>query len=128
MYNYIVQVEGTQKIALFHPKETKNLYTSSIYNKYRVQSNVDFWNLDSQKYPMTDKANYIEIILRPGNILLIPNYWWFTTKTEENSISIQVSINTLSSHIIKMPEYMLQLLHNIRLYKTYNCCCHFIPE
>ena len=77
---------------------------------------------------MMNKANYIEIILHPGNILLIPNYWWVTSKTLENSISIQVSVNTLSTHIIKMPEYMLQILHNIRLYKTYNCCCHFIPN
>ncbi len=80
LYNYIIQLEGTQKIVLFHPKQSKYLYRSSLYNKYRVQSDVNFWDLDSKKFPMMDKAKYIEIILHPGNILLIPNYWWFTSK------------------------------------------------
>ena len=128
LYNYIIQLEGTQKIVLFHPKQSKYLYRSSLYNKYRVQSDVNFWDLDNKKFPMMDKAKYIEIILHPGNILLIPNYWWFTGKSIQDSISIQISVNTLTTHIIKLPEYILKTLHNIRLYKTYNCCCHFIPS
>ena len=62
MYNYIVQSEGSQTV-LFHPKETKNLYKSDIYNKYRVQSNVKLGKII--KNILMNKANYIEIILHP---------------------------------------------------------------
>jgi hypothetical protein len=97
-YRYILyQLKGTKKIILFSPKETKNLYPDIS----KKQSNVNFWQLDSNVYPNFNNVSYLEIILRPRQMLYIPTGWWFTTKNETKSNTLICTSETVFSRILK---------------------------
>ena len=53
-----------------------------------IVSKVNFWNQDEITKEPFNKIQYIEIILREGNILYIPKGWWYLKVTEEDSLSM----------------------------------------
>ena len=93
----IYQLKGTQNIILFSPKEIKYLYPK--YNK--KESNINFWKYDPMVYPEFNKSSYLEIILRPRQMLYIPYKWWYTSKVSENSNVLICKSETIFSKLLK---------------------------
>ena len=70
----IFQLKGTQKIILFNPAQSQYLYPN------KNESKIDYWNQNLKKFPLINKAQFIEIILREGQLMYIPKKWWYTTR------------------------------------------------
>jgi hypothetical protein len=97
-YRHILyQIKGTKKIILFSPKEIVNLYPDMNKKK----SNVNFWNLNASVYPKFNQASYLEIILRPRQMIYIPHGWWVTTKNMTDSNSLICKSETIFSRVLK---------------------------
>jgi len=97
-FRYIIyQMKGIKKIILFNPKEIKFLYPNYKNN----ESNVNFWNYDSNVYPDFNKSSYLEVILHPRQMIYIPHKWWFTSKTLTTSNSLICESDTIFSKILK---------------------------
>jgi hypothetical protein len=93
----IVQMQGKSRYILFYPDQEKNLYNGQI----------DFWNWnklsdeEKVKYPLFNKAAYIEILLPPRTILHLPKDWWFACQAMEDTIQMTIDSNSVFSYLIK---------------------------
>lgn len=121
--NFLCQIKGQKKIYLFPPNQSKYLYPSKKYENGAVCSQVNFWNIESQKFPLFSQSQYIEIILSPGQILYIPPYWWHCVENIDTNISISVRSEPISTLFIKIPELLKLIAHRIKLYGNHNCTC-----
>jgi len=97
----IGQITGTQRIFLASPKQTlyitpiTSTTTTSItstkthppFNK--TYCSIDFWNEKEIQEPPFNNLQFIEIILREGNLLYIPRGWWFLQVCEEPGLVIE---------------------------------------
>lgn len=108
----ICQIMGTQRYYLISPnqsqyinnkkKESSNLIInkdeedskkkyklSKLASKNEIVSIVNFWNEKETDIEPFNKVEYIEIILREGNILYIPYGWWFLSQVEEDTLVME---------------------------------------
>ena len=122
--NIIYQVYGTIKIILFNPSYTKYLYKSNRYDSTATLSKVNFWKPDLEKYPLFKKAQFIEVILRQGQMLYIPAYWWYAVENVTTAITISIKFENVFSSIQKIPRIIKSLYHLNGKYKKNNCTCH----
>jgi len=56
----------------------------------RLQSQVDFWNVNFTKYPNFEPIWAVEALLHPGDVLYLPPYWFHRVITEEPGIGLNV--------------------------------------
>ena len=90
----IFQIKGTQKIILFNPNQTKFLYSN------KNVSRVNYWKQDLKKYPLINKSQFIEIILREGQLIYIPKKWWYTNKSIDNTTYISCKSESIFSYFM----------------------------
>ena len=121
--NLLCQVSGKKKIYLFSPSQQPYMYVSNKYDPGAKLSMVDFWNQDLNKYPLFKEAQYIEVILNPGQILVIPPYWWHCVENIDTNVAVSYRLETPFSIITKIPESCKLILHKCGLFKTKNCIC-----
>ena len=103
-------LKGALKVRLYDPRQSKYLYRD-YQKKMRCLKNTstNFYNSkinilnDSdtiqELFPNFSKAVYTDILLREGNLMYIPNFWWFTIEYQEDSISLVYTSNTIISYI-----------------------------
>ena len=93
----ICQVLGVQRIYLASPNQTKFIKSkqldikinNSYLKKNTIKSTVDFWNEEETSIKPFSDLEFIEIILREGNILYIPYGWWFLKQVEKDSLILE---------------------------------------
>ena len=99
----IAQITGIQRVYIassnqssFLDKSTNTL-SDTIENKHKYNKKyniTDFWNKDeTSKQPFVN-IQYIEIILREGNLLYIPYGCWYLQKVEEQGLILEAINNT----------------------------------
>jgi hypothetical protein len=103
----ICQILGVQRIYLASPNQSHLIKNKTVdiskknnnYNKKNTtKSIIDFWNENETSSEPFNKLEFIEIILREGNVLYIPYGWWFLSEIEEESLiceSFNLSIISL---------------------------------
>ena len=119
----ICQVYGQKTIYLFNPEQEQYLYPSTKLLKYGRTSQIDFWNPDYKLYPHFNKAKYIEIKLSPGQLFIIPPYWWYCYQSIDVDIDFSIFSDTLIHLIAHVTDYTKVILHSCGLYKNTNCLC-----
>ena len=123
-----VQLSGTKLVRLFNPLQKKLVYIDDKFNpNYTAHSSIDIWEDHTKlykRYPKLKETEFIDIILRPGNTLIIPNFWLFSTKNVDNSVTLKSNINTIFSHLVKIPTNLLEFSHEFGIYKNNSCYCH----
>ena len=94
---FIYQLKGMQKIILLDPSQKKHLYL----DKTGKFSNVNHWNLQSNVYPDYNNVSYLEVVLRPRQMIVIPYNWWYTCKALDTSNSLTSASETVFSKFLK---------------------------
>ena len=99
-YRYVLgQLHGVKKILLFSPNQEKYIYPNP---QIQTQSKLDFWHISSRKeYPLINKSKYIEIIIKPNQMIYIPYNWWYTVHNITDSVSVSCHSETLFSYFLK---------------------------
>lgn len=79
--NLYSQVVGVKRVILFPPEQFECLYPHPVYHPHDRQTQVDFDNPDFKKFPNFKKAEGLEAVLKPGDVLYLPSYWFHYFET-----------------------------------------------
>lgn len=80
---FMAHIYGRKRWRLISPEETP-----LVYNHIGVFSEVDLENPDYEKYPRFKKAQVLETVLEPGEIIFVPVGWWHQVKGLDVSIAL----------------------------------------
>ena len=123
----ITSLKGTKMVRLFNPKYKKDLHMDCKFHpNYRMSSlNIwQEWEKLCERHGSLRDTEYIDLILREGNSILIPNFWFFSTRNEDTNITLYSKVDTVLSHLLQLPYAAEKCLHYMGLYKVNHCYCH----
>lgn len=86
--NFFAQVYGRKRMTLFDPMQTELLYPYPIEAEMSHVSFVDIEEPDFESYPEFRKATPLECVLKPGELLFLPAFWWHQVRSLEVAISV----------------------------------------
>jgi hypothetical protein len=77
------QVYGRKLVRLIPPSEIQNLY-----NDRTCFSDIDLDAIDYARFPQFRPVTVIQVIVHPGEFLLLPLGWWHQVRSLDTSISL----------------------------------------
>ena len=87
--------KGTKRFFIFNNAQSKYLYLENNI------SPINFWNQDTEKYPLIEKSQYIEIICRENTMIYIPYSFYYTSICDEDTITIDFHSESIFSKYLK---------------------------
>ena len=114
--NYFLVTQGTIRILLIPPKDTRYLYPINDYDILEFRSPVNPWKVQPEYQDDFDKIKTLEVELFQGMVMFIPAYWWYSiqfigSETSVCSFKYRTHMNTLSI----APQLSLNLLQNMNI-------------
>ena len=92
-YGMLTNTYGQKKLILFSPDQSKYLYPIGAFNLFQVCAVRDVQNVDLDKYPLFKHAYPLEIMIGPGESLIIPAFWYHCVYALENVFSVSHGLN-----------------------------------
>lgn len=93
------QVFGRKHVKLIAPFDT-----ALVYPRKTFYSAVDPENVDAGRFPEFLKATVLDVIVEPGDLLLLPVGWWHWVRALDVSISATFSSFTRGTNtVLRMP-------------------------
>ena len=74
--NFAASFGGLRRWILAAPDQCENLYLLPLGHPSARHSEIDWSNADFEKYPRFRTAKANEVILKPGEVLYLPTYWF----------------------------------------------------
>ena len=114
--NYFLVTQGSVKILLIPPKDTRYLYPINDYDILEFRSPVNPWKVQPEYQDDFDKIKTLEVELFQGMVMFIPAYWWYSIQfnfheTSVCSFKYRTHMNTLAI----TPPLLLNLLQNMNI-------------
>ena len=110
--NYYMVTQGSIRVKLSPPKSSKYLYPINDYENFEFRSPINPWNPQTKYRADFDKIKCLEIVLKPGKILYIPAYWWYTFKFDENTSVSCFKYRTYMNNMAISPHICMYALQN----------------
>ena len=88
-------LKGTKRFFIFNNNQQKYLYLKNN------SSPINLWNQDLEKYPLIKESKYIEIICRENTMLYIPYNFYYTSISDNDSITIDFYSESIFSKFLK---------------------------
>lgn len=87
--NLLMQVRGTKHVRLYPPSATRLLYPA-VGAKLSHCSRVNVFDVDHVQFPLFRyaRAEMLECVLGPGEMLYIPVKWWHSVESTAMAISV----------------------------------------
>jgi hypothetical protein len=114
--NYYLVTEGTVKIKLSPPRSDKYLYRQNDYENFEFRSPVNAWNVQQQYKPDFDKIKCLEVVVKKGQMIFIPAFWWNTLKFEDDASVCVFKYKTYMNTVAILPQIFMRFLqtHNVK--------------
>ena len=127
--NINISIKGKKNFYLVSPEYNECMYPSEKFERATTLSQVDLKNFDETKFPLFKKAKLIKVILSEGDGLYIPRGWWHYAEALTPTINVSFHYWNLINFFRDLVFHASKMfLHNIGLYKKYNCSCHTFNE
>ena len=91
-HGLLVNLLGRKKMIFFSPDQSDYVYPVPAFNTYQPCEIGDVLHVDLQQYPLFGNACPFEVIVEPGEILVIPAFWYHCVYALEDVLSISFSI------------------------------------
>lgn len=103
-------ISGQKTIKLFHWSYLEEMYPNALGSKGRtIQSQVDLTDMDYKKYPLVRNVVAETCVLRPGDLLFIPAFYWHQVTSDVVSISVNIFYGDAGDNV-----YINKVLNNRR--------------
>ena len=112
--NYFLVTQGSVKILLIPPKDTRYLYPISDYDILEFRTPVNPWKVQPEYQDDFDKIKTLEVELFQGMAMFIPAYWWYSIQFNVHETSVcsfkyRTHMNTISI----APQLIMNVLQNM---------------
>lgn len=108
--NYFIVTEGEAIFKIAPPKSSRYLYPIYDYDNFEFKSPINPWNIQSQYKLDFNKIKCLEIKLKPGYVLFLPAYWWYSVKLTENTSICSFKYRTYMNTLAILPEITMSML------------------
>ncbi len=91
-YNSFVQIVGSKEFILAPPKSLKDMYIyPKSHPKHHRQSKItNLEDVNRTLFPNFDEETLYKVILNPGDVLVMPPYWFHQVKSLTSSIALNI--------------------------------------
>jgi hypothetical protein len=110
--NYFLVTEGEIKIKLSQPKSSKYLYQQKDYENLEFSSPINPWQVQPQYKADFDKIKCLDLVLRKGQILYIPAYWWYSIEFGQEASLSTFKYKTYMNTVAILPHLVMRLLQS----------------
>jgi hypothetical protein len=110
--NFYLITQGSVKVKLAPPKSKKYLYSINDYENFEFSSPINPWNIQHQYRPDFDKIKCLEIVLKPGSVLFIPSFWWYTFQFTEKTSLCTFKYRTYMNTVANVPKFIMKILQS----------------
>lgn len=110
--NYFMVTHGSVSIKLTPPNNSKYLQPVYDYENFEFRSPINPWFVQSQYKSDFDKVKCLDIVVKSGQILQIPAYWWYSIKFSKGASISCFRYRTYMNNIAILPYigmYALQI-------------------
>jgi lysine-specific demethylase 8 len=125
-HNALCQIYGEKRVVLFSPEDRLRLYPNLKYDSGTECCDVDPLLPDFNRHPRLYGSVGLDARLRPGDVLLVPRFWYHHVVSLSANISVNYFLSSPLDFLIHgLPRILLHFLHTLGLYSTHkNCVCH----
>ncbi|MBU6184032.1 MAG: cupin-like domain-containing protein [Rickettsiales bacterium] len=89
--NLLSIVQGSKKVVLFAPNQSRFLYQNKKSTTNLLHSTVNIFDFDEEKFPLIKKSKYYETEVKQGETLYLPSGWWHAVESS-NELNIAVNL------------------------------------
>ena len=75
-HNFYTQLYGKKRFTLFRPSQWSRLYPYPFLHPSHAQCQVNLSDPDLSRFPLVTRANAVEVVLEPGDVLYMPPLWF----------------------------------------------------
>lgn len=120
-FNLLCQVRGRKNVTFMSPAQTPHLYMNDVWDQSAGISRVNMWDVDEKQYPRFRDAVRAHVVIEPGDVLVVPAYWWHAVESLTESISVSARVD--NTRVTELWDSVLNKLHKLGLYKNCKGCC-----
>ncbi|XP_065666670.1 lysine-specific demethylase 8 isoform X1 [Hydra vulgaris] len=138
--NFLIVFSGEKHVKLYRADDLKNLYPNPFGSNGRtIQSQVNCDNPDFNKFPNFRNVQFFECILKPGEMLYFPAFWWHQVTSTDTTISMNIffgndGTNTYISKIMSGNQWLsfkywiLNIIEQNRHLESFRSVLEYLPE
>ena len=108
--NYFLVTEGEIKVKMTQPKSSKYLYQQKDYENFEFRSPVNPWDIQNQYKADFDKIKCLDLVMKKGQILYIPAYWWYSIEFGKGASLATFKYKTYMNTVAILPHLIMKLL------------------
>ena len=112
--------EGNMKVKLIPPIYSKYLHTENDYINFEFRSKINPWAVDKCYQIDYNKSHSFDVNVSKGQILFIPNYWWYSIQMTDKSNILKFSYKTYMNTVSILPQLALSFLQQSNVKRTEN--------
>lgn len=91
-HGFLGQIRGVKRIVLVSPDQAEKLYPERAYNVFQSCA-VKLWQPDYERFPLSRDLHALEVMLHPGQVLVIPAGWFHEVYCDEPVMSVGTFMN-----------------------------------
>jgi len=93
-------------------RSSKYLHPVKDYDNYEFRSPINVWKPQDKYLHDMDKIKFLEFDVRPGYVLSIPPYWWYSIKysNDEDTMFCSFTYNSAMNVVANIPDWILYFI------------------
>jgi hypothetical protein len=91
-HGMLANLFGRKKLILFSPDQTDYLYPVPAFNTFQPCQVKDVQDVDLNRFPLFKNARAIEVTIGPGELLVIPAFWYHCVYAVDNVFSVSFGL------------------------------------